>query len=139
MASGRGRRRCCWLPEVLTPRCGLRPNSPTATTSVSFSRPRSSRSSIRADRPASSIGADWFFIRFESPTWTSHEWLSLLATFGQIDLDEPRAGFDQPAGQQAALAERVLAVPFADLGLLLAQVEGVLRPGRETTRPSALS
>ena len=25
---------------------------------------------------------DWFFIRVERPVWTSHEWLSLLATFG---------------------------------------------------------
>ena len=72
------------MPDVLTPRCGLRPNSPTATTSVSESSPRWSRSSISADTPASSIGADWVFIRWLSPVWTSHEWLSELATFGQI-------------------------------------------------------
>src|SRR5437588_512351 len=72
------------LPDVLTPRCGLRPNSPTATTSVSDNRPRSSRSATRADRPASSIGPDLFFIRPDRPTWTSHEWLSELATLGQL-------------------------------------------------------
>ena len=64
-ASGRGRRarwrcrRCC------TPICGLRPNSPTATTSVSFSRPRSSMSSSSAERPRSSIGQCRFFKRPE--------------------------------------------------------------------------
>ena len=34
--------------------------------------------------PASSIGPDWFFIRLVRPAWWSHEWLSELATFGQI-------------------------------------------------------
>ena len=37
---------------------------------------------MSAERPASSIGADWVFMRPDSPAWTSHEWLSLLATFG---------------------------------------------------------
>ena len=72
------------LPEVLTPRCGLRPNSPTATTSVSSSRPRWARSAISADSPASSIGPAWSFMRLVRPTWTSKEWLSELATLGQL-------------------------------------------------------
>src|SRR5882757_3857496 len=72
------------LPEVLTPRCGLRPNSPTATTSVSDSRPRWSRSVISDDRAESSIGAAWFFMRADRPAWTSQEWLSELATLGQL-------------------------------------------------------
>ena len=58
------------------------------------------------------------------PVWWSHEWLSELATLGQIDLDDPRAGLDQPAGQQAALAERVAAVEVA---------------GRRRTRASRLN
>src|SRR5262249_56858885 len=36
---------------------GVRPNSPTTTTSVLFSRPRSSRSSSRADSASSSRGS----------------------------------------------------------------------------------
>ena len=48
------------------------------------SMPRSSRSAIRAERPASSIGPDWFFIRSVRPAWMSHEWLSELATLGQM-------------------------------------------------------
>ena len=52
-------------------------------------------------------------MRADSPAWTSQEWLSELATFGQIDFDDARAGLDQPAGQQQALAERVAAVALA--------------------------
>src|SRR5438105_7393684 len=76
------------LPDVLTPRCGLRPNSPTATTSVSLNRPRSSRSAIRAARAGSNIGADWFFMRFDRSVCTSQEWLSELATLGQFRSEE---------------------------------------------------
>jgi hypothetical protein len=46
--------------------------------------PRSSRSAISVESPASSIGPDWVFIRFVRSTWWSHEWLSELATLGQI-------------------------------------------------------
>ncbi len=45
-----------------------------------------------------------------------------------VDLDEARAGLDQPAGQQTALAEGVHAVLLAQLLRLLVQVEGVARP-----------
>ena len=37
---------------------------------------------MRAETPLSSMGADWFFMRVDSPAWTSQEWLSLLATLG---------------------------------------------------------
>ena len=55
------------LPDVLTPRCGARPNSPTASTKVSSSKPRSSRSPISEESPASSMGPDWVFMRVDKP------------------------------------------------------------------------
>ena len=54
-------------------------------------------------------------IRLVRSTWWSHEWLSELATLGQMTSTTSRAGLDQPAGQQAALAERVAAVQVAGL------------------------
>ncbi len=116
---------------MLTPRLGLRPNSPTATTSVSFNSPRSSRSLTRAESPASSIGEFSFFIRSDRPTWTSHECRSELATLGQLTSTTPRSRLDQAAGQQARLAERVAAVTVAHLRLFGVEVEGIPRPAGE--------
>ena len=46
------------------------------------------------------------------------------------DLDDLRAGLDQPAGQQAALAEGVPAVQVAGLGRLGLEVEGITGTSR---------
>src|SRR5271157_914764 len=53
------------------------------------------------------------------------------------DLDNLRAGLDQPAGEQAALAERVPAVQVAGLGRLGLEVEGITGTSRndEAERP----
>ena len=50
---------------------------------------------------------------------------------GPVDLDHPRARFDQPTSQQAALAKRVLAIPLADFLLLRTQVERVAGTARK--------
>ena len=42
----------------------------------------------------------------------------------QRERDEPHAGLDQPAGQQAAHAERILAERLGERGRFLADVEG---------------
>ena len=50
---------------------------------------------------------------------------------GPVDLNDPRPGFDQPPRQEAALAERVLAVAITRLGRFLAQVERIPRLPRQ--------
>ena len=110
-----------WSRPALGLILGVRPNSPIQTTSVWSSMPRCFRSVIRVAKPGST-------------------WLGELADFFVVllvgvpavgaDLDERDAGLDQPAGQQAALAERGPAVGVAErLGFFI-QVEG-LHVGRE--------
>ena len=115
---------------MLTPRCGLRPNSPTATTSVSFEQAALVQvGDQRREAGVEHRGRTGSSCASVRPTWTSHEWLSELATFGQIDFDDARAGFDQPPGQQAALAERVAAVAVAQSRrLLCVEVERLAGP-----------
>ena len=47
---------------------------------------------------------------------------------GQRDLDERHAALDQPAGQQASLAELVAAIGVAEPRRLLVQLERAVRP-----------
>src|SRR5262249_39754934 len=62
-----------------------------------------------------------------------------VGDLGPVDLDEARAGLDEAAGQQAALAEGGAAVAVARLGLLLAQVEGVAgAPGDDQAQGPAV-
>ena len=53
---------------------------------------------------------------------------------GPDDLDDLRAGLDQAAGQQAALAERVAAVKVTGLGRLGLDVERLASPARDDQR-----
>jgi hypothetical protein len=84
--SGRGRRGEFVLPEVLTPMCGERPNSPIATTSVSFNSLRWCMSSTSADRLRSSFGQCRSFKGPKLAPCVSQESISGLpfATAGQF-------------------------------------------------------
>ena len=110
-----------WSRPALGLILGVRPNSPIQTTSVLSSMPVvlqvvDQRGEGRVDLPGELADAV----------------VVLLVGVPAVgaDLDERDAGLDEPAGQQAALAERRAAVGVADrLGLLL-QVEGA-HVGRE--------
>ena len=106
---------------------GVRPNSPIATTSVLASRPRWSRSSISAEKPWSNSGS----LRFEAVPD-----LRVMVPAAVVDRDEPHAALDQPAGQQAALPERVAAIAVAQCGRSPARWRRRCGP-RWTTRISA--
>ena len=96
---------------------GLRPNSPIATTSVSFNRPRWSMSSSSADRPRSSFGQCRFFSGPKFAACVSQA-LGLRIAVGHrrpVHLHERRARLDQPARHQQALPEGVQAVALAHL------------------------
>jgi hypothetical protein len=61
-----------------------------------------------------------------------------VGDFGPVDFDNASAGFDEASGEQAALAEGVIAVLFAEFRSLGGQVEGFARLP-ESTSPSAFS
>ena len=87
----------------------MRPNSPIHTISVVSSRPRSFRSSISVAQAGSSDLAEALDRRRSCSACVSQPAERDL----ERDLDERHAALDQPAGQQAALAEQVAAVGVA--------------------------
>ena len=116
---------------MLTPFCGLRPNSPTATTRVSFKQPavvqvgQQAREALVEHRaravahPAGQVGV----VVPRVVVGVGH--------LGPDDLDDLGAGLDQAAGQQAALAEGVAAVQVAGLGRLGLDVERLAGAARD--------
>ena len=90
-----------WSRPALGLIFGVRPNSPVTNTEVESSKPRCDRFVSRADRPSSSSGSSFVLERLEI--------LAVRVPAAVSDRDEPHARFDQPRGQQAALAERVFA------------------------------
>ena len=100
---------------------GVRPNSPRAMTSVVSSRPRWSRSWISdGDGP----------LEDGQPLVARLEDADVMVPAAFVERDERHAGLDQPAGQQAALADGRAAVRLADGVRLAADVErglGLLR------------
>ena len=95
---------------------GVRPNSPPQTTSVSSSRPRRFRSVIRAAHGWSISLADVVEVVVEVCAAAA-----VVVPVVVVELHEPHAALDQPAGQQAVVGERRL----ARLGAV--QVERLLR------------
>ena len=63
--------------------------------------------------------------------------LAIDAAVGK--LDEGNAALDEPARQEAALAELVAAVLIAEAGRLLVQVEGCLGRGPHQTHGAVVS
>jgi len=112
-----------------TPAHAGSPNSPTATTSVSLSRPRSSRSAISADRPASSIGPACVFMRVESRRGRPTVVVGIRDLRPVDSTNRVPASISRRPSRQH-WAERVLAVAGAGRVGFLAQVEGVAGPGR---------
>ena len=100
---------------------GVRPNSPVPITSVDSSRPadfqvldqRGERLVVRRDELA--VPGEEFLVavpvRF------------LAVVLAVVDRDEVHAAFDQPSGQQHALAEAMPAVVIADTIRLPGNVE----------------
>ena len=93
---------------------GVRPNSPIHTTRVFASMPRSFRSASSVANAGSSVSLS---------VLTCSKLFAVRVPAVERDLDERHAAFDQPAGEQAALAEAVPAVGVAELGGLLVQPE----------------
>ena len=122
------------------PACGLilgvRPNSPIQTISVESSSPRLRRSSIRAAQAGSSTCAE-LLDRLEVLLVGVPAGRHRPVGRRQRDLDERHAPLDQPAGEQAPLAERGPAVGVAHRRGLLLQVERLGRRRSHQAEPPA--
>ena len=105
---------------------GSRPNSPPQTTSVLSSSPRCFRSRSRAAIGWSVRSQAAFSVGGQSDVWLSQIWRV------DVELHEPHAALDQPAGDQAAPAVRVgrLAADAVHLQRRRALVREVERIGR---------
>ena len=119
---------------VLEPMRGVRPNSPVTTTSVSSSRPRTSRSSSKADTPRSIGGSSRPLSDLKLA-----ECVSQVLHPAHVDLDDRHARLDQPPGQQERLAVHVPAVAVAQPGVFAVQVEGAGDLAREQERVGPLA
>ena len=69
------------------------------------------------------MGADWSFMRLVRSDVMVPGMVVGVGDFGPDDFDDARAGLDQPAGQETALAKRIAAVTVAHLFGFLSQVE----------------
>jgi hypothetical protein len=105
-------------------RSGLRPNSPRATTRVSSSRPRWSRSSKRALRPLVEHRAGLVLHALGEADVVVPGVVVGVGDLGPDDFDDARAGFDEAAGEEAALAKGVAAVAVAEFFGFAVEVEG---------------
>ena len=112
---------CCAAAPPLPPSFmrGVRLNSPHSTTSVVSSRPRSSRSSNSAATAAIDLRQVALHAGLQVP---------VMVPAAEVDGDERRAGLDQPARQQRALAPVVAAVAVAQARVFAVDVERLRGP-----------
>ena len=108
-----------WSRPLAALICGVRPKSVSQTTSVDVEQ----AALFQVDQELRQALID---ARHQA-VFQALEVVLVRVPAAVGDGDEPHAGFDQPAGQQAALAELVLAVGLAELGVFLREVERALR------------
>ena len=96
---------------------GVRPNSPIHRIVVLSSRPRSSSSVMSVAQPASSSRRQTFHAAEVVGVRVPAE------SVAERDFDERHAALDEPAGEQAALAEQARSVAAADFVRFVGQVE----------------
>src|SRR5262249_6603952 len=119
-------------PFALT--LGVRPNSPMATTSVSCNSPRCSRSSTRAVKPTSKVGASTSSMRSAFWAWVSHRGLSTAlspGSRGHCTWTSRTPRLDEPPCQQGTLAEPGPAVALPDFRRLLLDGKGLAGLARQ--------
>ena len=111
-----------WSRPALLLILGVRPNSPIQTISVESSRPAAPEV-VHQGRPAGVEHAAELLDRLEVLLVRVPAERLVAVDARERHLDERHPALDQPAGEQAALAERVAAVGVAERGGLVVEVE----------------